>query len=84
MCGPWSYYAKWNKLDEGRQIPYNFTHVWNIKIKQDWNKYLGTENKVVVITVQGMWEESEMGKRSQLHVNERKLNFYQVAHFSVY
>ena len=84
MCGPWSYYAKWNKLDEGRRIPYNFTHMWNIKIKQGWNKYLGTENKVVVITVQGMWEESEMGKRSQLHVNEWKLNFYQVAHFSVY
>ena len=47
-------------------------------------KYLGTENKVVIITVQGMWEESEMGKRSQFHVNEWKLNFYQVAHFSVY
>ena len=33
-------------------------------------KYLGTENKVVIIKVQGMWEESEMGKRSQFHVNE--------------
>ena len=84
MHGPWSYYAKWDELDEGRKIPYNFTHMGNIKVKPDWNKYLGTENKVVVTTVQGMWEEGEMGKRSRLHVNEWKLNFYQVAHFSVY
>ena len=27
MDGPWGYYAKWNKLDGERQIPYDFTTV---------------------------------------------------------
>ena len=33
-------------------------------------KQISTENKVMVITVQEMWEENEMGKRSQFHVDE--------------
>ena len=47
-------------------------------------KQISTENKVMVITVQEMWEENEIGKRSQFHVDEWKLNFYQVAHYSLY
>ena len=31
--GTWEYYAKWNKSDGERQIPYDFTHMWNLKIK---------------------------------------------------
>ena len=31
MNGPWGYYAKWNKQDWERQIPYGFTHMQNIK-----------------------------------------------------
>ena len=25
------YYAKWNKSDGKRWIPYNFTHTWNLR-----------------------------------------------------
>ena len=26
------YYAKWNKSDEQRQIPYDVTYMWNLKL----------------------------------------------------
>ena len=31
MDGPRGYHAKWNKSDRERQIPYDFTCMWNIK-----------------------------------------------------
>ena len=31
--GPRGYYAKWHKSDRERQIPYDFTYMWNIKSK---------------------------------------------------
>ena len=30
MDGPGEYYAKWNKPVRERQIPYDFTHMWNL------------------------------------------------------
>ena len=33
MNGPRGYYAKWNKSDRGRQIPYGFTYTWYLKHK---------------------------------------------------
>ena len=30
MDGPGEHYAKWNDLVRERQIPYDFTHVWNL------------------------------------------------------
>ena len=35
MEGPQGYYDKWNKLNRERQIPYNFTSMWNLKKKQN-------------------------------------------------
>ena len=35
ICGnmeTWGHYAKWNKKNRGRQILYNLTYVWNLKI----------------------------------------------------
>ena len=29
--GARGYYAKWNKSDRERQIPYVFTYMWNLK-----------------------------------------------------
>ena len=29
------YYARWNKLGRERQIPYAFTHMWNLRNKTD-------------------------------------------------
>ena len=31
MDGPRGYYAKWNMSDRERQIPYDFTYMWNLK-----------------------------------------------------
>ena len=32
------YYAKWNKSVRERQIPYDFTHMWNLRNKADEHK----------------------------------------------
>ena len=34
MDGPWGHYAKWNKSDRKRQIPYDLTYMWNLKQQQ--------------------------------------------------
>ena len=41
MDGPKGYYAKWNKPEKERQIPYNFIYMWNLKNKT--NKQNKTE-----------------------------------------
>ena len=33
MDGLGGYYAKWSKLDRGRQILYDITYMWNLKNK---------------------------------------------------
>ena len=33
MGGTWGYCAKWNKSDRERQIPYDFTYMWNLRNK---------------------------------------------------
>ena len=33
MAGSRVYYAKQNKSERKRQIPYDFTHMWNLKNK---------------------------------------------------
>ena len=38
MDGPRGYYAKWNKSDEERQIPHDFTYMWNLQNKQKAQK----------------------------------------------
>ena len=34
MDTPWSHYAKWSKSDRERQIPYDFTDMWNLNKPQ--------------------------------------------------
>ena len=36
--GARGYYAKWNKSIRERQIPYDFTHMWNLRMKKKWAK----------------------------------------------
>ena len=31
--GPRGYYTKWNKSVKDKQIPYDFTHMWDLKHK---------------------------------------------------
>ena len=38
MGGPRGYNAKWNKSDKEGQIPYDFTHTWNLRNKRKWTK----------------------------------------------
>ena len=45
MSTPWRYYAKWNKSDGGRQIPYDFTYMLNLKNKTN-NKENKTKTKL--------------------------------------
>ena len=33
MDGSWEYHAKWNKADGKSQEPYDYTHMWDIKLK---------------------------------------------------
>ena len=33
MDGSWEYHAKWNKSDRKSQKPYDYTHMWDIKLK---------------------------------------------------
>ena len=35
MDGPGEHYAKWSKPVRERQIPYDFTHMWNLKNKMN-------------------------------------------------
>ena len=43
MNGPWGYYAKWNKSDRERWIPYDFIPIWIIK--QNKTKQMKKQNK---------------------------------------
>ena len=39
MDGPGGHYAKQNKSDRERQIPYDLTYLWNIKKKKKPHRY---------------------------------------------
>lgn len=62
------YYAKWNKSEWERQIPYDFTHMWVLK---KMNKQIkstiiptNTENKLMVTRGKGVggWEKWVKGR----------------------
>ena len=74
MDGPWGFYAKGNKLDGERQMPYNIIPMWNIKAKKkdnkkseqsklNKNKHIDTEERVVVTRGKGvrLGRAGEMG-----------------------
>ena len=61
FCNMWQHgwtlrmFAKWNKSEGKRQIPYDFTHLWypkQSKTKQT-NKLIDTENRSVVTSGKG-------------------------------
>ena len=39
MNGTGGYYAKWNKADRERQIPYDITYMWNLKYNTNEHIY---------------------------------------------
>ena len=48
MGGPIGYNAKWNKSDRERQIPYDFSHLWNFRNKtNEQNKKRETKNQTL-------------------------------------
>ena len=59
MDGPIGHYAKWNKSDREIQTLYDFTYMWNPKnrtneyTKQNRNRLIDTENKMVVNKEEG-------------------------------
>ena len=46
MDQPRGYYAKWNKSEREKQIPYDFTYMWKLKPKQmkSWNNEMQRTN----------------------------------------
>ena len=46
MDGYWNYYTKWNKPYRERQIPYDFTNMWNLKEKKT------NEQNITIIKIQ--------------------------------
>jgi len=44
MDGTRRYYTKWNNLVRERKIPFDFTHVWNLRNKTDAHR--GREGKI--------------------------------------
>jgi len=51
MDGTREYYAKWDKSNRERQIPYDFIYMWYLKNKtnkQTKNRLFNTEKKLVV------------------------------------
>ena len=56
MDGFRDYNTKWSKLDRERQISYDTTYVWNLKIWYKWtylqsrNRRTDIENKFMVAT----------------------------------
>ena len=68
MDGPRGYNAKWNKSVRERQIPCDFTYMWNLRNKtkkerdKPKNRLLTVENKLMVVTGnvgEGMGEITE-------------------------
>lgn len=74
--GAWEYYAKWNKSNSIKWIPYNFIHMWNIKNK--WiNKHRYREQISVSQRKRGSEVgEDEMGNRGEWYGDGWKLNFW--------
>ena len=63
--GPRRYYAKCNKSDRKRQIPYDFTHMWNLKIKinkQSRNRRIDAEIRMMAVRRVG-WVKEAKGLR---------------------
>ena len=56
--GPGEHYAKWNKQVRERQIPCDFTHMWNLMNKQ---------NK------QGKWGQTQMESRMTASEEGRRI-----------
>ena len=63
MDGTRGYYAEQNKSIRERQIPYDFTHTWNLRNKTE--EYRGREGKI-------KQDEIREGDKPQETVNHRK------------
>ena len=74
MDGPGEYYAKWNKPVREKQIPYDFTHTWNLVNKL--NYWTNEQNRKRLIDIRvtaiggGRLEGKgieQKGKRTHVH-----------------
>ena len=65
MDGHTVFYAKWNKADRERQIPYDFTCMWNLKSQaknKQKTRLLNTEHKLVFVRGEVDERMGEIGK----------------------
>ena len=69
MDEPKRYYAKWDKLVNERQIPYDFIYMWNLRNginKQNRNRLIGKDDRLMVP------EERRVGVVSKKHEGIKK------------
>ena len=77
----WEYHFKQNKSDGKGQEPYVCTHIWDIKQKaikeqiKQRNKFIDTDNSIVVTREEGVRGEDKEGKRGQIYGDWASLNF---------
>ena len=57
MSGSREYYTEWNKSCREIQIPYDFSYMWNLKIKQTKQN----ENIIIDTEIKCMAERGEEG-----------------------
>ena len=65
MDGPRGYHAKWSKSLRERQMPYNFTHMWNLKKinqQQTRNILIDTENRLMIAREERVWGAGKKGE----------------------
>ena len=91
MDGFWEYHGKQNKWHRKTQEPYDFTHMWDIKLKEtseqtgktSKHKLIGIDTSVLVSRGKGH-EGGSKEYRGQIHGEGGRVGFGWAAHSAVY
>ena len=79
VYGPWEYHGKQNKSDRKGQEPYDFTHMWDIKLKSTKEQTRQTKTRRHRPQCGGYqgegWGELVKGKVGQIYLDRRRFDF---------
>ena len=73
MDGPRDYHTKWSKSDTERQIPYDITYMWNLKIGYKWT-YLQNRNRLADIENKAMVTKGSRGGINYQFFFKKRIN----------
>ena len=65
MDRPREHYAKWNTPVKGRQVAYDFTHLWNLTNKLNWQGKWGQNLMITMLAGGGVKEWKDWSKRKK-------------------